>query len=337
MQTLALLLIGYSLFSALLLALTHFRCSSYQGQTTSQILGLVLLASLCGLQWQHFQYLHVGDHAAVFGKVYAALLFSVAPAFYLFSKPLLRAQQNLHPLQLLHLLPIAVATALPHDVALPLSFAVGAGYLLWLARSMYALREQRARFTLEIAILGAVFVIALLVMILGVGLFSSMQDKLFYTLYASAIGCAFLLVSIALSFAPQLQEDVIEAARETYATSTLSNVDCETSLQQLQTLMKQESLYQQPDLALSSLAERLDLTHHQLSELINTRLGKGFSRYVREYRVNAAKTMLIDEPSASVLSVGLSVGFTSQSNFYDAFREITGMTPGQFRKQARKP
>jgi AraC-like DNA-binding protein len=28
----------------------------------------------------------------------------------------------------------------------------------------------------------------------------------------------------------------------------------------------------------------------------------------------------------------MSVGFTSQSTFYEAFRELTGMTPGQFRK-----
>ena len=27
-----------------------------------------------------------------------------------------------------------------------------------------------------------------------------------------------------------------------------------------------------------------------------------------------------------------SLGFTSQSNFYEAFRDIEGMPPGQFRK-----
>jgi AraC-like DNA-binding protein len=80
------------------------------------------------------------------------------------------------------------------------------------------------------------------------------------------------------------------------------------------------------------LAERLGLSTHQLSELLNARLGKSFSRYLREHRVAAAKAMLCDEPTASVLSVGLNVGFTSQSNFYEAFREIEGMTPGQFRK-----
>ena len=58
-----------------------------------------------------------------------------------------------------------------------------------------------------------------------------------------------------------------------------------------------------------------------------------FSRLVRQYRVDAAKAMLIAEPRASVLSVGLSVGFNSQSNFYVAFKEITGVVPGQFRKE----
>jgi AraC-like DNA-binding protein len=69
-----------------------------------------------------------------------------------------------------------------------------------------------------------------------------------------------------------------------------------------------------------------------LSKLVNSLLGKGFSRYLREQRVAAAQAMLASEPRASVLSVGLSVGFTSTSNLYEAFREIMGCTPGQLRK-----
>jgi AraC-like DNA-binding protein len=96
--------------------------------------------------------------------------------------------------------------------------------------------------------------------------------------------------------------------------------------------MQEEELFRRPDLDLPTLASHIGLSSHQLSELINTRLGKGFSRYVREFRVEAAEDMLQEELSASVLSVGMSVGFTSQSTFYEAFRELTGMTPGQFRK-----
>ena len=44
------------------------------------------------------------------------------------------------------------------------------------------------------------------------------------------------------------------------------------------------------------MAELLGLSNHQLSELVNVKLGKGFSRYVREFRIDAAKAMLLDEP-----------------------------------------
>ncbi len=71
------------------------------------------------------------------------------------------------------------------------------------------------------------------------------------------------------------------------------------------------------------------------SELINTRFGHGFSRYVREQRVAEARRLLAEDDRSSVLSIGMSVGFRSQSNFYAAFREITGETPGGYRKRVR--
>jgi transcriptional regulator GlxA family with amidase domain len=124
-----------------------------------------------------------------------------------------------------------------------------------------------------------------------------------------------------------------EAVQATaYANSTLNHVDCTAALTRLAELVERERIYMDADVSLPALAERMELSTHQLSELMNTRLGKGFSRFLRETRVAAAKSMLCEEASASVLSVGLSVGFTSQSTFYDAFHEIEGMTPGQFRK-----
>ncbi|MBU0654884.1 MAG: helix-turn-helix domain-containing protein [Gammaproteobacteria bacterium] len=330
MHMLAVLLSGFSVFSALIMTLTHFRCDNYKGQLLAQGMGVILLLTLVGLQLTHFFWLQ-GTADFVHTAYYQVLLFAVAPAFYLFSKPLLQADSILHPYQLLHLLPVLAAPLLPFSLALPLAFAVGAGYLLWLAYSIHALRSQRSRFRLELAILGTVFAIALAVLLLGLGL-PLIPEKLFFTLYASAIGIAFLLVSIVLSLAPQLSTEVAEAARETYAVSTLGNVDCAHMLVRLGNLMDQEQVFQNPDMDLPTLAERMQLTPHQLSELINTRLGKGFSRYIREYRVEAAEDLLLDKPSMPVLTVGMEVGFTSQSNFYQAFREMTGMTPGQYRK-----
>jgi AraC-like DNA-binding protein len=90
--------------------------------------------------------------------------------------------------------------------------------------------------------------------------------------------------------------------------------------------------YQDEKLNLSSLADQLGLSSHQLSELVNTRLGRGFSKYVRDCRVEAAKTLLVSAPSQSILSISMDTGFRSQSAFYAAFKEATGQSPGDWRK-----
>jgi AraC-like DNA-binding protein len=336
MTSLALLFSGFSLFSALSLALTHFSAAHYEGQTTSRLMGLVLLLALSGLQVAHVAWLQLGL-PWVEAPLYRALLFVVAPAFFLYSQPLLRPQASvaLRPVQLVHALPVVIAPALPLAIALPSAFVIGAAYLLWLARSLFALRRERANFRQELLLLGAVFAIAVGVSLLGL-LETVLPDKLFFSLYATAIGLAFFLVQTTLNRRPQLSTEISETARVVYANSTLVNVDCDAALARLEALMRDERIYVDQELNLGRLATRLELSTHQLSELLNSRLGKGFSRYLREHRIAAAKAMLIMEPSAAVLAVGLSVGFTSQSTFYEAFREIEGMTPGQYRAlQAR--
>lgn len=335
MLTTTLLLCGYSIFSALILALSHFSPGNYPEQRQARYMGIALVLILASLQLIHYMYLQL-DINLIHSGLYQMLLFAVAPAFYLFSRPLLKGPDHFKISQLIHALPVIVAPWIFSSIALPLAFAVGAGYLLWLMHSLYALRALRDRFHLEITMLGATFLIALAVLIMGLGL-PNLDEKLFFSLYASAIGSAFILVSLLINLTPKLSIKIVEATSETYATTTLSNVDCDESLDKLSSLMSQEKIYNDPKLDLLILASQIGLSSHQLSELINTRLGKGFSRYVREQRIEAAQAMLLAEPSASVLSVGLSVGFTSQSNFYDAFREITDMTPGKFRKIATTP
>ncbi len=96
--------------------------------------------------------------------------------------------------------------------------------------------------------------------------------------------------------------------------------------------MTESKLYQNENLSLSSLANALGVSSHQLSELVNSRLGTGFSRYIRERRVAAAKELLVTAPHQSILSISMDTGFKSQSSFYAAFKEVTGQSPGDYRK-----
>jgi len=330
---LPILLAGYSIFCAAAIALTHFRPRpSDRSRVAGRFMGLVLLAALTALQLAHVAWLFA-DQPWPSSLAYRMALFAVAPSFYLYSRTLLQPGQNepFSARDLVHVAPVLLAPLLPASLAQPLAFMVGAGYLLWLGRRLAALRAERARFHIELLLLGLTFLVAVAVAILALAP-AVLPGKLFTAWYASAIGLAFLLVQVTLHLRPQLEVEVSEAVQSAYAQTTLARVDCDAALARLKVLMLDERLYVDPALSLPSLATRMDLSAHQVSELLNTRLGKSFARYVREQRVEAAKAMLCNEPSASVLSVGLSVGFSAQSNFYEAFREIEGSTPGQYRK-----
>ena len=331
MQTISTLLIGFSVFSIPLLALTHFRREHYQGQTTAQAMGIIVLITLLGLQLAHFAWLQMGVEIT-HSPFYQVLLFTLAPTFYLFSKPLLQASTEKLPRDLLHLLPILAAPFLPFPIAVTLAFALGVGYCAWLAKRVYAaLHQQRDRFRSVSMVLSAAFAIALSVLPLGMGV-TLLPANVFFTVNASAIGLVLLLIHAALSIAPRLITDIAEVASETHAASTLVQVDCDLMLAEVEGLMQEHELFRQPDLSLDTLAERLGLSPQQVAELLQTRLGKGFSRYVSEFRVEAAEDMLLEEPDATLKTVGLRVGFTSETLFTQAFRDISGMTPGQFRK-----
>jgi len=64
---------------------------------------------------------------------------------------------------------------------------------------------------------------------------------------------------------PGITQELLEAVQANYSTSTC--------------------------LSLGSLAEKMDITNHQLSELINTRFKKSFSQLLREYRIKEAQRM----------------------------------------------
>jgi AraC-like DNA-binding protein len=205
---------------------------------------------------------------------------------------------------------------------------------LWLAKAVYFLRQQRQRFRLELLALGTLFAIAVAVLVLGF-IWPLLDEMDFIQSYSILISLAFFATTLTLLRFPTITADVSEAVQAAYAESTLKNIDKAAVLTKLDALMTKDKLYTLETLNLAVLSEQLELSQHQLSELINTEFQQGFSRYIRQHRIEEAKRLLIAEPNASVLSIGLSVGFNSQSNFYAAFRDIVGMPPAQYRKSHR--
>jgi AraC-like DNA-binding protein len=332
-ETLALALIGFSLCASLLLLAAHHSVyQSFDFGPLARASCAVMLLGLLLLQWLHARFLLHFDHVFPSWQ-YQALLFLVAPAFYLFFRGALQPREDDDPRGMLLYAGALPAAFLPGWLALPLAFALGTVFALLLLRLVLRLRDQRKRFRLEALAFAVHGAVALLVLLLGLA--SNWIGIEWYVIgYSTLIGVGFMASLYTLLRFPDLAENASEAVRSAYVNSSLKSLDVAALMARLEQLMVSERIYVDENLSLATLAEALGIGPHQLSELINSRLGIGFSRFVREHRVRAAQAMLIDEPRASVLSVGMSVGFTSQSNFYAAFREITGEVPGRFRRRA---
>jgi len=105
----------------------------------------------------------------------------------------------------------------------------------------------------------------------------------------------------------------------------------EKIMENLNLLMEREKVYLDENLNLNILSNLLGIRIDQLSFLINNRLGKPFSHYLNEYRINEAKNMLLKKET-NILNIAFSVGFQSKSAFNSAFKKYTGKTPTEFRK-----
>ncbi|MCG8331871.1 MAG: helix-turn-helix domain-containing protein [Chitinophagales bacterium] len=106
-------------------------------------------------------------------------------------------------------------------------------------------------------------------------------------------------------------------------------------LLQLEKLLAEEELYKNPLLSRMIIAERLGLSEGHFSKLINANLGKSFTQYINEYRIKEAIALLANPAfhTFSIVAIGEEVGFNSKSTFYKSFKEVTGRTPGEFKKQ----
>lgn len=102
-------------------------------------------------------------------------------------------------------------------------------------------------------------------------------------------------------------------------------------------LMIEERLYENPEITVSSIAERLGTNRTYLSKAINRSTGHSFSEVVTQYRIRRAAEILSDQEDTRPLKgVAAAVGFSSISTFYAAFRNQVGMTPAQYRKNSKE-
>lgn len=121
---------------------------------------------------------------------------------------------------------------------------------------------------------------------------------------------------------------------EKYKTSSLSDKEMKALYKQLIKLFEKEKLYEQAQLQIQDVADKLGVHSNKVSQTINSIAQKPFYDFVNSYRVEHFKALLTNPESKqyTILALGIASGFNSKSSMNRIFKHHTGMSPREFQK-----
>ena len=85
-------------------------------------------------------------------------------------------------------------------------------------------------------------------------------------------------------------------------------------------------------ITVSEIANALNLNRSYFCVRFKKEVGIGVKEYIDDYRIEAAKGMLL-QSDASVTEVAASAGYSDSSSFIKQFHRKVGCSPTAFRKQ----
>lgn len=131
-------------------------------------------------------------------------------------------------------------------------------------------------------------------------------------------------------FRIQLHEEV---KTYSYIKSKITGLNIQDIIIRLEAAMNEERAYAVEGITIKTMAAELDITVHQLSEILNRHMGQNFNSYINNFRIAEAKRLLIEKPEMTIIEISGEVGFSSSSMFSTQFSKTEGISPRDYRKR----
>lgn len=146
----------------------------------------------------------------------------------------------------------------------------------------------------------------------------------------------FVIILLKLNDKGYLNRFKTEFLDARYKESRVKGIDVPYVLQRLDGLMNLERLYLNDQLTLVNVANRLDITSHQLSEILNTKLGSSFRNYINKFRLLEAAKLLLERREMTIIAIMYASGFNSKSSFHKLFQNRFGLSPQNYREKFKE-
>ncbi|MDR0660269.1 MAG: AraC family transcriptional regulator [Prevotellaceae bacterium] len=98
--------------------------------------------------------------------------------------------------------------------------------------------------------------------------------------------------------------------------------------------MNEDKLYKRVNLTLDVFAKEIGFNRYYVSIALNRCTHKNFNSCINEYRVKEAVRIMSEPHSANLTTdaIAFEAGFNDRQSPHLVFKKITGLSPGDFRK-----
>jgi len=117
-----------------------------------------------------------------------------------------------------------------------------------------------------------------------------------------------------------------------YQRSTLDSEQSNRIATKINEIMREDKLYLDSSISLQKLSSTIAISPNYISQTLNETLSTNFFDFINQWRIKAAIPKILANED-TVLNIALEVGFNARSSFYKAFKQATGLTPSEYRKQ----
>lgn len=131
----------------------------------------------------------------------------------------------------------------------------------------------------------------------------------------------------------EIQKLVIELKNEEkYKNYELKSDEMEEIVAAIQSCFKTQKGYLDAEFNLDKLSKDLKISKVKITQSLNVQLKTNFYQYINSLRVEEAKRLIDEKQDANFKTIGYDSGFKNKSTFYKYFKEITGLTPSDYKK-----
>lgn len=126
--------------------------------------------------------------------------------------------------------------------------------------------------------------------------------------------------------------EINDNSQSKYEKSELSQSERISIYNKLLEIMVEKRLHLNSEITIDDLSKEVQVSKHNLSQVINRETGDNFYSFINKYRLEEFKEAIKENryPNFTLISIALECGFRSSSSFYSVFKKETGLTPKQF-------